>query len=171
MKKLVFSLIIAFVLFSCDSGFFEIGDDITIVNSSSRTVTFKLQDSDKGEITLNPGEQTTDHATYTIKYLESDKPWVDYNIDSKNNILEFIDTTPCNIEVANTLSVAVSLTAENYLDTEPFVIPANTNSSGQIYTKVPSFTVDAGGYSVTIDCNYVSNDPNDGYGTFFVTIR
>jgi len=53
-----------------------------------------------------------------------------------------VSIQPIPIEVCNTLSIPVTLYANDYLGTEPMTIPANSNdNSNTIYTKKPSFTI------------------------------
>jgi len=175
MKKLFFSLItasIVLVITFCSNEFDNI--DYKINNNSSKDVSFLFNNI---SFTLNNGESIS----FTINSSEGifapkdavPKDAVSENtahpksikmdtlsLGTKGYIYSFIDNPKFPLDVINTLSVPLTIQADDYIDNNgqsTLTIKENDNETSFIYTSNPNFSLVSGSYPVTFDFNFTNN--------------
>jgi hypothetical protein len=108
---------------------------------------------------LSPGE-TGHYSDYYVTYArieECHSTPVDYRVTPTyphKTEIEFVDTPPITLHIANTLPVPVTISDIKYMYPDSIIVPANGTNSGTIYTKEPIFTVSADGYLVSYKYTY-----------------
>ncbi|MDR0525112.1 MAG: hypothetical protein LBG90_04500 [Spirochaetaceae bacterium] len=160
MKKILF---LAAVLFwGCKADW----NDSVITNASTEEVTFKF--SNTGEITLPPGESGT-FETKAYQRLERYTPdkRVEFTFKADNSDYLGIFTTRkhWNVTITNTLTEAVILSADGWMENEETEI-ASGSDTRVIYTEEPEFSAETGS---GLPC--VVTWGKDSNGDFQVRIR
>ena len=176
MKKILFILLVSAVVFiSCDFPDFYY---FIIKNESSKPVSYTFNESINIE-TLAP----TEHKNYqvnagkrftSIGNIDAGNPYgYGFSIRLKHETTKtgssytFYDFIPYNLNVVNTLSEIITITAGNYIDNaglSTLTINANSNiTTAKIYTNKPNF-ISITNYPVIIDWEFAEN-------TVYVIIR
>jgi len=149
LTKIIFIALAASLFCGCTLD----NDILKVSNRSSKTVVYTLY-YESGNFQLAPGA-SRDHETpvnshlppqsYSVLTMPFDVAME--RIDSLN--YEFNNILPIGLNIANTLPVPITITTGTiqYMDVASISIPANdTNASLNVFTKNPSFHIDAGGY-------------------------
>jgi hypothetical protein len=168
MKKLIVIFIASFAVFSCKSESLH----CAVTNNSSYPVSFQFRSVYTDEFTLQPGEtEVYDYiGNPSLNYYEVNgvlqnekRKQVEYRILYRD--AEFTDFSPLTINVYNTLAIAVKLTADGYMETEPMSINSGERDNvNTIYTITPNFSATTDSYPATVDYE-IKN------GIMYATIR
>jgi hypothetical protein len=140
----------------------------TVKNDSTYTVSFRLQRSGTGgteNLTLPAGESRVIDNAYAsvLSFSSTPKPWVTY--DKNDSEIVFRDADPITVKIENHFFIDISLSANGYMENDPLSVEKNDCVTGTIYTKTPSFTVDANGFPAEVKYN-IAND-----GIMYVVVR
>jgi hypothetical protein len=162
MKKLMLGTLICLAFVACETKYYS----VLISNNSSKDVSYEYNGSSD---TLDQGKSKT----YQVKaYTQSPKNisvtgTMSIRMEDSNGDYLFIDVTPIELHVANTLPADITIKSDNYIDDsgsiELTVESMKEKTTAKIYTKNPKFTV-LSGYPAVIDWN-IQND------IMYVTIR
>ena len=168
------------ILSSCDLQNYW---NYTVKNESSKTVSYKfnngtidtLMPSQIKNYQINRGERHS-----AISNVNAGNPYgFGYSVILLHNGTDytFIDNSPFNLRVINTLPIDITIKADNFIDNNGSVelkIEANTeNSAATIYTKKPNFTY-ISNHIIIIDWEFIKDAVVEGEvieDTIFVTIR
>jgi hypothetical protein len=164
MKRHLFIVlvIIGSVLIACETKYYS----VTITNNSSKDVTYTYDDLTD---TLFPGASKG----YQVKaYAQPPKDIsvegvMSVEMENMGEEYIFMDVSPINLYVINTLPTAITIMANNYIDdngsTKLTIDSMKEKKTARIYTKKPKFTT-ISGYSIIIDWKIESD-------VMYVTIR
>jgi len=149
MKKPLFILFIAVLLWSCQGEFENV--KYTITNDSSKQIKFTFNDTTKTlakdtSITYTINSEQGRFAPKDIIFSGHKKS---INLETLNNgtagiFYTFTDNTPFTLNVENKLSIPVTITADDFIDNlgEPTVkVIEKGNVTALIYTSTPNFSV------------------------------
>jgi hypothetical protein len=165
MKKLFFIVTIAFFLLSCGEKEFY---SILITNNSSKTVSYIYNNIiDTLAVSESKNYEIKDPYTPSPKNITDQNGIESITMKQSAGYYTFLDTTPLELSVTNSLPITVKIKADNYIDDDgstEFSIGGNSEkTTAKIYTSNPKFTslVD---YPVIIGWNKSGN-------TVYVIIR
>jgi hypothetical protein len=165
MKKVLILASIVFALAGCEATHYS----VLIKNNSSKTVSYVYNGSPD---TLDPGKSKN----YEVEaYIQppaniSVPGALSVAMNRHGDTFTFVDADEIILKVVNTLSIAITIKADNYIwdknnNSVELSIPENSKREDDlvIYTSNPRFT-STSSYPVSIDWNLSDN-------TIFVTIR
>jgi hypothetical protein len=149
MKKLLIILSVMLLLIACGNEF----DDITytVTNKSLKSVSFSFSDTTNS---LNQNESVSFTINSGIGIFSPEnllfighKKSIELNRENLGTLgisYTFIDVTRFELEVVNTLSVPITIKADDYIDNNgefTLAINKNDNETTYIYTSKPNFII------------------------------
>jgi hypothetical protein len=171
MKKACFFLFFVTVLVSCEITYYP----VPFTNSSKKTVSFSY-DGSTHEL------PTTERKVFSVKAYTQPPVLLgvpagvrSVSMETDGDGYKFVDVAPIALDVLNTLSVKITIRADDYIEddnsdgdsnTMMLTVEKNSTSTGtvSIYTSKPNFTVNAGGFPA--QTAYTITDSN-----MYVTVR
>jgi hypothetical protein len=162
MKKLFLALSLILMLVSC-----KIPSDTTVVNNSSRTVSFLYSHTDKKIKTLNPNTSiSADYFFNSIIILQPEKR-VKQDRELNSSIITISDLPSWEVHVENKTDNLITLTANGWMD--EINIPVGDfvdlpEQKGIIYTNKPQFSVASNTFPYDVQWQFVDD-------IFYVLIR
>jgi hypothetical protein len=162
MKKLIFTIILAFLLVFC-----KMPSDTTVVNNSSRTVSFLYSHTDKNTKTLNPNASiSAEYFLSSIIILQPEKR-VKQDRELYSSIITISDLPSWEIHVENKTDNLITLTANGWMD--EMNVPVGdfvdlSEQKGIIYTNKPQFSVTSNTFPYDVQWQFRDN-------IFYVIIR
>jgi len=148
MKKFWLIVSVIILLYSCGM----INQNTTIVNESSSQISFQWS-TGHNIITLEP--QQSESIGYSIYNVDDLKPTKRVMQKKHSDIITVSDIVPYELKVINSLSYAVSLSADGWMDI--LYIPANDENNGFIYTSTPRFSVLSSTYPTKAEFQFIDN--------------
>jgi len=158
MKKYMLILITCMFLSSCDDAGYN---HYSVSNDATKAVSYKF---DGDTYTLSPSESKSYEVSASkmgfmgvenVIAVTGNKHSV--KTTRSGNDYSFIDNTPYNLHVINTLPITIAIQANDYISASgatTLSINSNTeNNSAQIYTRSPKFTANTN-YPVLFDWNF-----------------
>jgi len=151
MKKL---LVIFGVIFLLIAGCEESNYTVFIKNESSKTVSFIYDgawETLNGTKESSPPPSPVTSKTYEVKSYTQQPTNIKvegvFNVEmkTKGNTFTFDDAPSYNLSVFNSLTINVTLKADNYIDNKDSTeieIKAGETKTAKIYTKTPNFKTD-----------------------------
>jgi len=176
MKKVLFLFCFVLLLSSCPDHFNDIV--YTINNNSSKIISFNFNNE---YVSLQPKPEEPDElieysAEFAVNSSEGNVKPVNVvfsghqksikmnsaNLGRAGIEYNFVDVSPFDLKVVNTLPVGITIKADDFIDyegeTELTVAPSET-ASAIIYTDKPKFSITAD-YPVVIDWKFSSDSIN-----------
>jgi hypothetical protein len=145
MKRYFSLLVVAFVLFSCETGYYS----VTVRNNSSKQVTYTYDDITDTLAVSGSREYQVKAYTQPPKNISAQGIMsVTMTTESSGGEYIFTDASYLNLHVLNTLDIPITLTADNYIDNGGVaslsIAAKGAITSAKIYTRNPKFAISSG---------------------------
>ena len=178
MKKFLIIPCIIFLMALCGL-FFGCGEapsyTVTIKNETTKVVSYFYNGASE---TIGASEtKKYEISRYTpapTKIFDADEI-ASLKVTQGNNKYAFVDAAEYDLQVVNSLPIAVTIKAGNYINdpSHELTITPGTSATAAIFTNQPKFTTTAH-YPVIIDYTFSArkgSDPANYNGTVYVLIR